>query len=78
MAYQRSIELAIEAGAKSIVFPSLGTGIFGFPIERAPAYAMDGLWTANRQGSTLERVTICCFSEEDAAAYLAMLALRTS
>jgi O-acetyl-ADP-ribose deacetylase (regulator of RNase III) len=77
MAYQRSIELAIEAGAKSIVFPSLGTGIFGFPIASAPAYAMDGLAAASREGSTLERVTICCFSEEDAAAYRAMLALRT-
>jgi O-acetyl-ADP-ribose deacetylase (regulator of RNase III) len=77
MAYQRSIELAIEAGAKSIVFPSLGTGIFGFPIGRAPGYAMDGLAAARREGSTLERVTICCFSEEDATAYRAMLALRT-
>jgi O-acetyl-ADP-ribose deacetylase (regulator of RNase III) len=77
MAYQRAIELAIEAGAKSIVFPSLGTGIFGFPIALAPAYAMDGLAAARREGSTLERVTICCFSEEDAAEYRAMLALRT-
>lgn len=68
-AYQRSIELAIEAKAKSIVFPSLGTGIFGFPIISAPAYAMDGLGAAFHEGSTLERVTICCFTEEDAAAY---------
>lgn len=69
MAYQRSIELAIEAGAKSIVFPSLGTGIFGFPIDSAPAYAMDGLSAAFRKGSTIELITICCFSEGDAAAY---------
>jgi O-acetyl-ADP-ribose deacetylase (regulator of RNase III) len=69
MAYQRSIELAIEAGAKSIVFPSLGTGIFGFPIESAPACAMDGLRAAYRQGSTLEQVTMCCFNEADAILY---------
>lgn len=68
-AYQRSIELAIQARAKSIVFPSLGTGIFGFPITSAPAYAMDGLGAAFHEGSTLERVTICCFTEEDAGAY---------
>lgn len=73
MVYQRSIELAIEARAKSIVFPSLGTGIFGFPIASAPAYAMDGLNAAFREGSTLERVTICCFSEEDAVAYRRVL-----
>jgi O-acetyl-ADP-ribose deacetylase (regulator of RNase III) len=69
MAYQRSIELAIEVGAKSIIFPSLGTGIFGFPIESAPAYAMDGLWAAYRQGSTLAQVTMCCFNEADRVAY---------
>lgn len=69
LAYQRSIELAIEEGASSIVFPSLGTGIFGIPIDRAPGYAMDGLFVAFREGSTLERVTVCCFSDEDAASY---------
>lgn len=69
MAYQRSIELAIEVEAKSIVFPSLGTGIFGFPIASAPAYAMDGLTSAFRDGSTIERITICCFSDEDAGHY---------
>ncbi len=74
MAYQRSIELAIEARAKSIVFPSLGTGIFSFPIASAPAYAMDGLNAAFREGSTLDRVTICCFSEDDAVAYRRVLA----
>lgn len=68
-AYQRSIELAIQARAKSIAFPSLGTGIFGFPITSAPAYAMDGLGAAFHEWSTLEPVTICCFTEEDAAVY---------
>ena len=72
-AYQRSIELAIAEGATSIVFPSLGTGIFGIPIDRAPGYARDGLLVAYREGSTLERVTICCFTEEDAAAYRRVL-----
>lgn len=69
MAHLCSIDLAIEAGAKRIVFPSLGTGNFGFPIESAPLYALDGLGAAFREGSTLERITICCFTEEDAVAY---------
>ena len=75
LAYQRSIELAIAEGATSIVFPSLGTGIFGIPIDRAPGFAHDGLFVAYREGSTLERVTICCFTEEDAAAYRRVLTL---
>jgi O-acetyl-ADP-ribose deacetylase (regulator of RNase III) len=65
--------LAIEAGAKSIVFLSLGTGIFGFPIDRAPAYAKDGLAAAGREGSTLEQITICCFNESDAKHYRSVL-----
>lgn len=69
MAYQRSIELAIEAGSKSIVFPSLGTGIFGFPIDSAPAYAMDGIGAGLCANSSIERVSICCFSVGDADAY---------
>ena len=73
LAYQSSIELAIAEGATSIVFPSLGTGIFGIPIDRAPVYALDGLNAAYLEGSILERVTICCFSEEDAAAYRRVL-----
>jgi O-acetyl-ADP-ribose deacetylase len=68
-AYMRSIELAKEVGAKSIVFPSLGTGIFGFPIDRAPAYALDGIRAGLQDGMTIEKVTICCFSESDAEAY---------
>jgi O-acetyl-ADP-ribose deacetylase len=74
-AYMRSIELANEVGAKSIVFPSLGTGIFGFPIDRAPAYAMDGLGVAFQDGSSLLKVTICCFSEADRDAYLRVFTL---
>ncbi len=75
-AYQRSIELAIEANAKSIVFPSLGTGIFGFPIASAPGYALDGLSAGFCEGGTLEQITICCFSEEDAAYYIRALKLK--
>jgi O-acetyl-ADP-ribose deacetylase (regulator of RNase III) len=76
MAYWRAIDEAGKVGAKSIVFPSLGTGIFGFPIESAPAYAMDGLWAAYREGSTLEQVTMCCFSEADADAYRKVLKVQ--
>jgi O-acetyl-ADP-ribose deacetylase (regulator of RNase III) len=74
-AYKQSIELAIEAGAKSIVFPSLGTGIFGFPLHKAPAFAVDGLVAAYQEGSTLEKISICCFSDSDASAYRNALSL---
>jgi O-acetyl-ADP-ribose deacetylase (regulator of RNase III) len=70
MAYRRAIAEAGKVSAKSIVFPSLGAGIFGFPIESAPAYALDGIRTGVSSNLSIERVTICCFSEPDLWVYL--------
>lgn len=39
-AYRRSVEVADELGARSIAFPAISTGIFGFPLERATAIAV--------------------------------------
>jgi O-acetyl-ADP-ribose deacetylase len=73
LAYQHSIELAVEAGAKSIVFPSLGTGIFGFPIDRAPAYAMDGILAAFGRKPSIERISVCCIDIDTANSYLSCI-----
>lgn len=39
-AYERSLELAEENGCESVAFPSISTGIFGFPVERAAPIAI--------------------------------------
>lgn len=39
-AYRSSLELAVAAGAQSIAFPAISTGIFGFPAERAEEIAV--------------------------------------
>jgi O-acetyl-ADP-ribose deacetylase (regulator of RNase III) len=69
MAYWRAINEAGKVGAKSIAFPSLGTGIFGFPIESAPLYALDGIRAGLASNLSIERLTICCFSESDVELY---------
>jgi O-acetyl-ADP-ribose deacetylase (regulator of RNase III) len=67
--YRRAIDVAVEAGARSIAFPAISTGIYGFPLERATriavAEARDGL--ARHPG--LARLVLCCFSERDLAVY---------
>lgn len=69
MAYWRAIDEAGKVGAKTIAFPSLSTGIFGFPIESAPLYAFDGIRAGLASNPSIARLTICCFSESDAELY---------
>lgn len=70
MAYQNAIRLADEAGAKTIAFPSLGTGIYGWDVEKAAGYALlDGIFPALSQTQHLAKVILCCFTREDANVY---------
>src|ERR1041384_7521738 len=44
--YRRSMELAVEAGVSSLAFPSISTGVYGYPIERAAKTAVETVRTA--------------------------------
>lgn len=67
--YARSIALAVEAGATSLAFPSISTGVYGYPIERAARIAVRTVADCVRQQDTLQRVVFCCFSAADLAVY---------
>lgn len=59
-----SLRLADEKGLKSIAFPAISTGIFGFPMDRC-ARIMLGTVKDYLQGDTsLQRVIFCLFGEE--------------
>lgn len=67
--YRNSLALAGEHGARSIAFPSISTGVYGFPFERAARIALDTV-RAYLDGHHLpERVLFCCFSAADADVY---------
>ena len=53
--YQRSLELAGDAGLASIAFPCISTGIFGFPKDRAAAIALETVRREAPRHATLER-----------------------
>ena len=67
--YRRAIDLAFEAGARSIAFPAISTGIFGFPIERATRIALAEARAGLVRHPSLARIVLCCFSTGDLAVY---------
>jgi O-acetyl-ADP-ribose deacetylase len=64
-AYQRSLELADELGLHSIAFPSLGTGVYGYPLEAAASIALSTVLAYLQGDTSLERVTFVLFSASD-------------
>jgi O-acetyl-ADP-ribose deacetylase (regulator of RNase III) len=67
--YRNSLKLATENGIKTIAFPAISTGIYGFPIERATRIAISEVKEFLRLGTTIERVIFVCFSSSDLKTY---------
>ena len=67
--YRRSLELAVENGAKSIAFPCISAGIYGFPAENAAEIAVGTVREALRGISGPMVVVFCCFSAKNKAIY---------
>ena len=71
--YRRSIELAGELGLSSIAFPSISTGIYGYPIELAAPVAVTTVRQAITKFPSIQEVRFCCFSAGDLSVYQAVL-----
>ncbi|WP_248362546.1 O-acetyl-ADP-ribose deacetylase [Anaeromyxobacter oryzae] len=67
--YREAMRLAAERGVVSIAFPSISTGIYGFPIERAAPIAVREVRRALEAPTTVTRAVFCCFSAPDRAVY---------
>jgi len=74
--YRHSLALAHDHRARSIAFPSLGTGVYGIPIAKACVVAIDEVTAHAKSARQPRHVIFCCFSEKDAAAYRAELERR--
>ncbi len=67
--YRNAMRIAAEEGLRSIAFPAISTGAYGFPVERATRIAVEEVRRALVAGGPPERVVFCCFSAGDRDVY---------
>lgn len=67
--YRNSLKLAAAGRLRSIAFPSISTGVFGYPIDQACRIALRETLAFQQQPGTLETVIFCCFSAADLEIY---------
>ena len=67
--HQNSLALAIAEGVKTIAFPAISCGVYGYPIEAAAQVAISTTQKVLNQSSCLEQVTFVCFSDTVYQAY---------
>jgi O-acetyl-ADP-ribose deacetylase (regulator of RNase III) len=69
--YRRSLEVADEVGARTIAFPAISTGVYGYPIEEAARIAVDSIRTYK---GPIDLVRLVAFNDAALASYRALLA----
>jgi O-acetyl-ADP-ribose deacetylase (regulator of RNase III) len=67
--YIDSLRLAAEHGVRTIAFPSISTGIFGYPQEEAVSIAIGAVVAWLRDNELPHDITFCCFHQEVADLY---------
>ena len=67
--YRNSLQLAAEAGIKTVAFPSISTGVYRYPVEKAAAIALNEIMNFLKNNTTLKKVTVVCFDNATYSAY---------
>jgi O-acetyl-ADP-ribose deacetylase (regulator of RNase III) len=72
--YRRSLEVAIQNGVRSLAFPAISTGIYGFPLERATRVAVREVRAFLEENPAVEKVLFVCFDRRTRDIYQRVLA----
>jgi len=72
--YVNSLELALAHDVRTIAFPGIGTGVYGYPKDQAAVIAVTAM---QAYADRFEKIIACCFSEADAALYREVLKVNT-
>lgn len=70
LCYRNSLHLAKTHSIKSIAFPAISTGIYGFPKTEAAIIAIEEMWSVQHY---FDRIIACCFSDADRQLYQGIL-----
>ena len=71
--YRRSLEIAVKHNLKSIAFPGISTGVYGYPVESAARIAVNTVKSFVATQNGIEEIVFCCFSPGDLAVYDGLL-----
>jgi O-acetyl-ADP-ribose deacetylase (regulator of RNase III) len=63
-AYHSALRLAAEHDLRSVAFPAISTGVYGYPLRLATEIAVDAVRTALESKSSVKQVVFACFSPE--------------
>jgi O-acetyl-ADP-ribose deacetylase (regulator of RNase III) len=72
--YRRALQLAEQNQVRSIAFPALSTGAFGYPMEAAARVACETIWQERDRLSSLRHIRFVLFGQEDRALHARVLA----
>jgi O-acetyl-ADP-ribose deacetylase len=67
--YRNSLARLVESGLRTIAFPAISTGAYGFPIERAAHIALDTVREVLAREDSIDRVVFCCFNDSALEVY---------
>ncbi len=67
--YRRSIEIAVANGIRTLAFPCVSTGVYGYPVEPAAEIAVATVRTGTGEFPGIEEIVFACFSPGDLAVY---------
>jgi O-acetyl-ADP-ribose deacetylase (regulator of RNase III) len=68
-AYRSALRCAAERALRSVAFPAISTGIYGYPLHPATEIAVETVRNVLAAGSPVERVVFACFDPDVLAAY---------